>query len=494
MIELEEHSLAGLHEVLRMAFPVIVAVASATAMQFVDFWMVSQVGEAQTAAVTPAGMLVFMPISFLIGVLSCNSTFVSQSYAKGRLEDCARYTWQALYVSAIGGILSMGLWPLAPKLFAMIGHEAELQKYEGVYFQIRLLSVATAAAGAGLGGFFQGVGRPMIIMWVSLVANVVNIGLNYVLIFGKLGVPAMGVAGAAWGTVFALFAQVALLMGVFLTGHYAKEYGSRHTSAWDGKRMKGLFRIGWAAGVQFVLDMSCWGVFTALVVGRLGKTELAASNIALQIMHLSFMPTVGLGIATTALVGQKIGKGNLREARSRAETAIKLGMGYMFIMGVLFWFFREPLIGLFRPEADVIRLGSQVLMRAAAFQLIDGLGIVCSGALKGAGDTRFPALMQISYAWLVFLPAAYFLTYKMDKGVVGAWLAATFFVIVLGITLVLRWKSGAWERIDIFREGPVPAAEMPGAMVLYEPREEMLEIGPVSPAQKAPDETDPNKS
>ena len=479
----QENPRSGLSDVLMTAFPVIVAVASATVMQFVDFWMVAKVGTDETAAITPAAILVFTVISFLIGLLSCNNTFVSQSHVKQNFTDCARYTWQALYISLIGGSLALFLWPVAPKLFELIGHEAELQRWEIVYFRIRLFSVFSCAAVTGLSGFYQGIGRPRIIMWTALVANALNIFLNWVLIFGKLGFPPMGVAGAALATVISMGVQAGTLLLVFLIGNYARKYQSRQNWQWDSKRMGELFHIGWASGLQFSLDLGCWGIFNTLVIGRLGKTQLAASNIAGQIMHLSFMPTIGLSIATTALVAQNIGRGDIATARARGETAIRLGVAYMFSMGVLFLIFRKPLIGLFRTEPEIVALGSRVLIIVAAFQFFDALCIVCGGALKGAGDTRFPAMMHVIYAWVIFLPISYVLTYRLNKGLVGAWLGACVFIIIFGVTLLWRWRGHAWERIDIFARKPFPRAELPGHVAMYEPSEEIFEATSATPVE-----------
>lgn len=483
-----QNTFTALGEVLGLALPIIVAVGSATIMQFIDFWMVAQFGKDETAAVTPAGSLVFTITSFLIGLLSCNNTFVSQSHAKGRFADCARYTWQAVYLSVIGGIVAISLWPIAPRLFALIGHESELQHLEVVYFRIMLFSVMTCAAGMGLSGFFQGIGRPRIMMWVALVANGLNIFINWVLIFGNLGFPAMGVAGAGLGTSLAMCGQAVALLLAFLSSKYAKKYRTREVRGWDGVRAKDLFRIGWPAGVQYALDVACWGVFTALVVGRLGKVQLAASNIAAQMLHLSFMPTLGLSMATTALVGQQIGKGNLQAARARGGMAIRLGMAYMFSMGVLFLIFRKALMGFFRPDAEIIRLGAQILVLAAGFQLFDALCIVCGGALKGAGDTRFPAMVQIGLAWGVFLPASYVLAYVMDFKVAGAWGGACIFIIIFGVVLLFRWRSRAWEKINIFAGKPFRPAELPGQVPLSGPLEEVLEV----PLSEEDNETEGN--
>jgi len=474
---------SGVHEILWLAFPIIVAMASSTLMGFVDFWMVSRVGVDEAAAISPAGIIVFTFISFFSGILSCTNTFVSQSFAKREYGECSRYVWQGFYLALLAGVGALLLWPLAPGLFALFRHEAKVQALETAYFQIRLPSVWSMTAVTSMTGFFQGIGRPRLSMYVAIVANALNVFLNWVLIYGNLGSPAMGIFGAGLATSIAAGVQAAILIGLFLSGEYARDYHSRRLWRLDGHRMGRLFHIGWPAGVSWTLDVGTWGIFIVVIVGSLGKTALAASNMAGQILHMSFMPTVGLGIATTVLVGQNIGRRDLARARERARTAILMGMGYMFLMGVAFFVFREQLIGLFLGRAETVReaathltivgLGARILILAAVFQVFDAMGIVASSALKGAGDTRFPALITVIYGLALFLPVCYLFTYVMGLGVVGAWGAATVYICALGLTLLWRWRSRAWESIDIFRKKPFRPEELTERVTPYEPGEEI---------------------
>jgi len=464
---------SGLHEVVAMAAPAIVAMGSATVMQFVDFFMVTKVSKEATAAVSPAGITVFVFISFFGGVLSCTNTFVSQSFAKRKFADCARYTWQGIWIGVMGGSFIVLLWPLAPVLFAALGHGEDVVPLETVYFQWRLLSVPSMAVVMTLSGFFQGISRPRVNMVSAVAANALNVFLNWLLIFGNWGFPELGIAGAAIATSAAAAVHALLLLSVFVFGTPGIRFHSRTEWRWDAGRAAQLFRIGWPAGLNWTLDVACWGVFMAIVVGRLGKLPLAASNIAGQIMHLSFMPTMGLRIATTALVGQYVGRKDYATARARTRATLAMGMGYMAVMGVLFFTFRHTLIAWFRPEPEIVRLGSKALILAAIFQAFDAMCIIFSGALKGAGDTRFPAMMSILYGWLVFLPASLLMTRVIPWGIAGAWGGATLFIIVLGVTLFFRWHRGAWEKIDIFRKTPYEPAQYTEHPAPYEPGEEI---------------------
>ena len=446
---------AARREVLYMALPMIVAMASSTVMHFVDSWMVSRVGTSEIAAVAPAGAWVFILIGFLIGLLSCTSTFVGQSFGAGNYRDCARYAWQGVYISLVLGGAAILLWPTAPALFAAVGHGAEVQQREVIYFQVRLFSITGLTMSVALGSFFQAVSRPRIPMVVVILANVVNAVLDYVLIFGKLGFEPMGIRGAAIATVIASSIQGLIMLAVFLTPSFNEKFSSRRTAQWDWHRIGRLFNIGWAAGLNFALDVASWSVFTNFLVGRLGDIPLAASNIANQIMHLSFMPTFGLSMATTALAGQWIGRNEFGEAKRRTYIALKIAMAYMFTMGMLFLLFRRQLISFFRNDPEVVAIGSSILIVAAVFQIFDAIAIVTRGALKGAGDTRWVAAFTVGYAWLVFLPASYLMAFKLGLGAVGAWMGAAVYIFCLALTLLWRYHSDRWRTIDIFGESEV---------------------------------------
>ena len=210
--------------------------------------------------------------------------------------------------------------------------------------------------------------------------------------------------------------------------------------------MRRLLRIGLPMGIQGMLDVGNFTVFSAMI-GRMGNVELAANTAAITLLHTSFMPLIGLSLAATTLVGQYIGAGQLRYARKSGYTAIKISLVYTSLMAIIFFTMPGKLLALLTDHSDVVKLGSQILFLAAIFQLSDGCGICSSGALKGAGDTLFTMIVGIIYGWLLFLPLAYWL--GKSYGLSGAWAGATIYIILLGITYFHRFLSNRWEKIQI---------------------------------------------
>ena len=449
-----------LREVLGISFPIIVAMASHTLMGFVDRVMLGHYGPDELAAAGAAGGVAFTVIAFVFGATNCTSTFVAQSIGRGQHEECARYTWQGMYFGLTAQVLVIPIALTAPLIFWAFGHEAELQPLECTYFRIRMSHVAATAAYAALSSFFQGIGRPGIPMVTAIVANLFNILLDYLLIFGRYGFPEMGIEGAAIATSVASYLQAALLLGAFLSWPMHKRFKTRTHARLDLPRLRRLLRIGTPAGLNFMLDVGSWTIFTNILIGRLGRNILAASIATGSIISLSFLPAVGINKGITVLVGKYIGRKDIPAAKRRAYAGLALAVGYMVFMGVVFVLFRASFIGLFITKhsgldavgrATMLEAGSKMLILAAVFQAFDGLCIVCYGALRGAGDTRFPAIVCVCSAWTVLLPLGYVLTYPAGLGYVGAWTAAAIHIAIVGIILFWRFASEAWRKIDIFQ-------------------------------------------
>lgn len=449
-----------LGEVFAISFPIIVAMASHNLMTLVDTWMLAKYGADELASVGAAGSVSFVVLAFMFGTGSCTSTFVAQSVGRDRHADCARYTWQGMYFGVVAQMIVLPIVLGAPLVFSAFRHEAQLQELETVYFRIRMAHVLGTGTYAALSSFFQGIGRPKIPMYAALVANVFNVVMDALLIFGVGPVPAMGIAGAAVATTLASYFQSALLLGAFLWQPLHARFRTRDAWRFDWARFKRLLNIGAPAGASFSLHVASWAIFTNVLIGTLGRDILAANNICHSILGLSFMPAVGLNKGITVLVGQYIGRRNIPAAKRRAYVGIGLAMVYMCLCGLAFVLFRGPIIRLFNAKPTIVAAGSRMLILAAIFQAFDALGIISHGALRGAGDTKVPAIVDIAAGWLLLIPLGYVLTFTLGWGYLGAWTAAAVQIATVGIIFFARFVSEAWRKIDIFA-GAEPVAAQP---------------------------------
>ncbi|HXG18451.1 MAG TPA: MATE family efflux transporter [Methylomirabilota bacterium] len=458
----------GLQEIWRLALPIIASMASATVAGFVDTWFIAQIGTAEVAAGMPAGISAYTLTAFPLGITQCVSTFAAQALGRREPREGAAYAWQGLYLSMVVGLASFLFWPTAPAFFALFGHEPEIVGLEVLYFRIRLWGVGLSVGVGALNGFFYGMHRPRVPLFAMVVDNIANVVLCYLLVFGKFGAPALGLAGAAWAFVLSFVAQLAVLLAVFLSSPCHAEFATRAAWRLSWKRLRQLLHIGWPAGAQSAIDVLGWGVFIVLLVGRFGKEHLAASNIAIQYMTISFMPGIGLAQALTALVGRYIGEGRSELAIQRVYEGLFLALSYMTCMGVMYLTLRGPFIAFFNTDPMVIEIGKKILLCVAVFQLFDAMNFTFAGALRGAGDTHWTAGLIVVLSLLLFAPLSLGAVAFTDLQSLGPWIAGTIYSIVLGLALWRRFACGKWREIDIFanreaeQEVIVPSREAAG--------------------------------
>ena len=494
----------GFGEVIRLSWPTSLAMLNTTLLRFVDGLMVSRVGPAPFSAQFLGGMFAFIPESFATGMLTVVNTYVSQNFGAGRHRQSGRYGLAGLSVALVFAAAIAPLAFIANHIFNLFGHAADVTALETMYFQYMVLSVLVTLPARALEQFFFGIHRPKIVLVASVLANVVNVVAIYILIFGKLGFPAMGLQGAAIGNLFSWTLQLAVLLGAFLAPAIRRQFA---THLWRAVRLRhclDIFRIGWPAGVQLCNDVATWGLFTAALVGRFGTEHLAASTAAMRYLGISFMPAVGIGVATTAMVGKSIAQGLPDRARRRTHAALIVAMIYMGLCGILFYFFRHGLVDFFvrvSPEehlnaARIVAIGQNVLLCAAVFQLFDAVGIVYIGALRGAGDTFWPMLMTIVLSWGVTLGGGAAMVFAAPQWTsLGPWIAASLYVVALGAMVAWRFEGGAWRKIDLL--GRMGRAGLAAATTLAAASTAVVEAPPppqLLPSDFVPPPADDDKS
>jgi MATE family multidrug resistance protein len=369
---------------------------------------------------------------------------------------------------------------------AVIPQVDELVSLETTYGRILLCGGLLVLTGRTMHHYFFGLHRPKIITVSAIAGNATNVVANYVLIFGEQGlpalglpgvpgVPALGLTGAAIGTVIGTAVELAIPMAVFLGPRMNRELGSR--AAWRPERgaIRDLARIGWPAAFQYGNELVCWSIFMTILVGTFGADHMTAGWIALRYMHLSFMPAVGFSVAVTSLVGKYIGAGEPDTAVARARLGVLMAVGYMSVCAVIFLVFRHGLVGAFVGGEDltaeqatrIVTIGGFLMICAAVFQTVDALGIVYTGALRGAGDTIWPGVVTMVFSWLFiigggFLMIGLFPTLES----IGPWIAASFYIIAYGVTMSVRFESGSWRSIRLLGGADEPARRAPGVAPL----------------------------
>lgn len=427
---------------LQLAIPLVIAELGWMSMAVVDTMMVGRLPNSAVAisAVSLGGILVHVLAFFGGGLLVGLDTLVSQAFGAGQREDCHRSLVHGIYLSlALTPLLMTPVWFFDPLLrhahitSDIIGLAVPYSKAMAwgtlpllLYFAVRRC--------------MQGMNLVRPIAFALLTANMINAAGNWLLIYGKLGAPAMGAVGSGWSTAWARIYLAAVLVGYLLW--YDRKHRTdllRTPIQPDLMRIRRLIALGFPAAMQTALEIGVFALVTALI-GRLGAVSLASHQIALNTVSLTYMVPLGISSAAAVRVGQAIGRRDPRGAGEAGGTAIFLGAAFMTCASAALLLFPRWIARMYTPDETVIRSTILLLAAGAAFQLFDGLQTVATGALRGAGDTRTPMICHFTAYWIIGLPLGAWLCFRRGWGALGLWAGLSLALILIGIVLLFAWR------------------------------------------------------
>ena len=427
---------------LRLALPLVLAEVGWMSMAIVDTMMVGRLPNSAVAiaAVSLGGILVNVLAMFGAGLLIGLDTLVSQAFGADQREDCHRSLLHGIYLSlALAPLLMAPVWffdpilrgmHIAPDVIALAVPYSKALAWGTMplllYFAVRRCMQAMNLV------------RP--IAFALITANLINAGGNILLIYGKLGFPAMGTVGSGWSTAWARIYLSGLLVGYLLW--YDRRYRTRllHTPIQpDLQRIRRLIALGFPAAMQITLEVGVFAFVTALI-GRLGAVALASHQIALNTVSFTYMVPLGISSAAAVRVGQAIGRKDPQGAGDAGGTAIFLGAAFMTAASIILLVFPRWLARAYTPDKAIIRSTIFLLAAGAAFQLFDGIQTVATGALRGLGDTRTPMLCHFTAYWVIGLPLGAWLCFRRGWGAFGLWAGLSLALILIGIVLLLVWR------------------------------------------------------
>lgn len=453
---------AGYRQILQIAVPLILSQGAYSLQQFVDRMFLAWYSPDAVAASTPAGILTLTIMSLFFGTAGYVTTFVAQYDGAGRPERIGHALWQGIYIALVGGGVLALLAPAGPAIFGAVGHAPAVQADEVRFFHILCAGAAPGILNTALASFFAGRGKPWHILWADVAAVLLTMILDWLLIFGHLGFPRLGISGAAIATVAgSSLASVILILLIFAPRRnriYATLKGWRP----DRRLLARVIRYGLPTGIQIFIDLSGFTAFF-LLVGRLGTDSLAATNIALNINTLAFMPMLGLGTAVSVLVGRHLGGQRADLAARSVSSAVRLALFYMAILSLAYLLIPGLFLLPFSAEADPVVFGpiaalARILLRFVAFySLFDALNIVFSSAIKGAGDTRFVMLTIIALSIGVLIVPNWIIIVLLHGSLYAAWIVATTYISLLGVVFFLRYRGGKWKRMRVIEPTLVQA-------------------------------------
>jgi MATE family multidrug resistance protein len=426
---------------LALAAPVVLAELGWVTMGIVDTLMVGRLGAHAIGAVGLASMLFFAVGVFAMGVLLGLDPLVAQAFGARRLDECHRWlvdgVWLGVFVAVPTVALiyamraSLGSWGLPPDVEALVRP----------YLGILAWSLPPLLLYVAFRRYLQAINLVRPVMIALVTANVVNAVANWVLIFGHLGFPAMGVRGSAWATLLARVFMAAFLFVVIL-GHEAHVVPRLRDTPMgiDPARLRRLFTLGIPAAGQMVFEVGVFAAATALAA-RVSADGLAANQIALNLASFTFMVPFGISSAAAVRVGQAVGRRDPHGAAIAGWTAIAIGVAFMATAAVVFLIAPGMLIRAFTSDRAVIEIGIKLLFVAAVFQLFDGVQAVATGALRGLGDTHTAMLWNLGGHWAIGLPLGYLLCFRRGYGVVGLWWGLSIGLMICGVALLVVWAG-----------------------------------------------------
>ncbi len=444
----------GYREVLVVAVPLILSTGAWSILLFVDRMYLAWYSQEAIAAAMPAGMTSFAMMCVFIGTAAYVNTFVAQYFGAKENQKVGPIVWQGIYLSAISLTLAIAAYFLAESFFSAIGHAPNVQVLETDYFKILMYSASFIVFNNTLSSFFSGLGKTLVVMWVSILITLVNLFLDYLLIFGNLGFPEMGMRGAALATNIAVIFGSILFFSLFSRRRYREKFNTWAGYKFDRKLFHRLVYFGFPNGLRLFIDMSSFTAFL-MFIGTLGTNELVATTVAFNINALSFLPMLGLMIAVSVLVGQNLGENKPVIAETATWSAVHIAVVFFGFLAALYLAIPELFIWPFTLNNGLSDLESStaliiVLLRFVAFfGLFDAMFLVFLGALEGAGDTRFIMKTSVLVSWFLFVLPCYAAVKYLGANIIVLWWIITLNVVLYCVIFYWRFSRGPWRAMKV---------------------------------------------
>ncbi|MEP6590553.1 MAG: MATE family efflux transporter [Gemmatimonadota bacterium] len=426
----------SLRPLLRLALPIVGVNLGMMAMGAVDTIMVGRLSPEALAAVALGNVYFFALAMFGIGVLLAVDPILTQALGANDFSGAARAVQRGIVVAAgLSLPIAAALLVAAPTL-RLAQQPATIIPLAGTYCLIMVPSVLPFLLFSVGRQTLQAMHRVGPVLWTIIAANLLNVGFNWLLIFGHLGFPALGVAGSAWATTLSRVSMLALL---YLLAQPELRPWIRpwHPDSIRRAPIWAMLRLGIPIGFQIELEMAAFSI-VALLMGTFGTVPVAGHQIALNLASLTFMVPMGVGMGVSVLVGQAVGRGDVEAVQRASRSALIVGAGFMGLTALLFLGLPRFLAQIYTTNEAVVAFAAMLLPIAGVFQVFDGLQVVSVGILRGLGDTRVPMLINLLGFGAAGIGASLYLAYRTPLGAVGLWWGLVIGLVIVAVTLMLR--------------------------------------------------------
>lgn len=443
-----------------IAYPLIIMNASYSVMQFVDRQFLASRSTISLAAALPGGMLIWVLFSFFIAIIHFSSSVIAQYNGRKDMLSCAGFAWNVFFLALVFGIICSCIMPfLGDLILDYSGHSVDMLAKEREYFWALTPSGSFNCVAAAFCCFFSGLGRTWTVTLIHIAASLLNIVLDYSLIFGNWGMPELGITGAGLATSIAtMFAAVAAMLIFFCQNQ--KKYPTRDSRVvkLNFPEIKRLLRFGGPAGIQQSLGISAY-VLMMFFIGNLGKEPMAAVSMVMAVNIICMMPMYGMSRATSILSAKFIGEKSLQKAEKCVYDAWRMTTIYMVVSGLILLCFSEFILLTFTPEttADVdfekvMAYGKILVICFVVNNIFEAVHFTFLAGLRGAGDTKIPMWIDILFAWFIMVPGLAYIVFILRADVTVVWMFFTAYILCLSMAFFIRYQKGSWKKMELIED------------------------------------------
>ncbi len=434
---------------IKLAYPVIIGQLGIVMMGVVDSIMVGRLGSVPLAAASLGNSLIFIILIIGIGSSSVVTPLVAILVGGKRFSECGVYFRQSLLVNMLLSLVMIGIILIGVNFIHHLNQPDEVIELTIIYMSIVGLSALPLMFYQTVKHFIEGFSIMKPAMIIALLANIINAFANWVLIFGELGFPRLGLAGAAWATFASRVFMALVIMFYVMRNEKFKQYDvTFHFRSINFPVIKKILQLGLPSGFQYFFEVGAFS-FAVVMIGWIGTNELAAHQIAINLASISFMGVLGISQAASIRVGNAMGEQSVSKIRKAGFTAIVLGASIMSLAGLTFILLNKFLPTLYIDDEAVISIASRLIIIAALFQLSDGTQAVGIGVLRGLTDVKGPTIITFVAYWMISLPIAYLLAFNFNLGVEGVWIGLLIGLTVSAILLTFRFNHKSKKIIHI---------------------------------------------
>lgn len=436
-------------QIIKLATPAVLGMLSHTVLNIVDTAMVGRLNPESLAASSLGGLIVFIMIASF-GALSIGiQTLASRRCGEKKYHECGVILHNALLISVVMGIALVFFGQMfAGRILAFFTVDQKIFNLGVPYIKIRYIGIGFYMIGVAYRGFFNGIGKTRVFMYVAISMNLFNAIANYLFIFGKHGFPAMGLYGAGLGSALANLLSCIMFVGFSFKSLYIQRFNLYRDLRLDYEVLKRTISLSIPAALEGFILLLAFLIFQS-IIGKIGTMELAASTITITIYSLSYMPAAGLGIATAVLVGQNLGAKRPELAETYVWHAVKLGILVMISLQILMTQFPHLLLRIFTNDVQVIHFGEIAVVTLGIFIPFEIASAVLSHAIQGAGNTKWVMIVHSMISIFIFLPTTYLLAFTLNLGLMGAWLGNGLYLIMFFTVCSFKFRKGDWKTISL---------------------------------------------